>query len=76
MFRRFEFRGLLNRIDKLDEAVPAAERASQPGEPCPWRIDEPSDRRCGPGGVAVGGDRVAAAVPTTSVVVGRFPSGQ
>ena len=26
MFRRFEFRNLLNRIDLLDEAVPAAER--------------------------------------------------
>ena len=26
MFRRFEFRNLLNRVDELDEAVPAAER--------------------------------------------------
>src|SRR5438309_2938155 len=26
MFRRFEFRGLLNRVDTLDEAVPAAAR--------------------------------------------------
>jgi DNA polymerase-1 len=29
VFRRFEFRGLLRRIDELDEAVPAAERESQ-----------------------------------------------
>ena len=26
MFRRFEFRNLLNRVDELDEAVPARER--------------------------------------------------
>src|SRR6266849_1247990 len=37
MFRRFEFRGLLNRIDDLDEAVPAAERPQVAGEDIPWR---------------------------------------
>jgi DNA polymerase-1 len=36
MFRRFEFRNLLNRIDELDEAVPAAERITH-GTSVPWR---------------------------------------
>src|SRR3954463_948693 len=37
MFRRFEFRGLLSRIDSLDEALPAAERAPVEGVPVAWR---------------------------------------
>src|SRR5262249_18034440 len=37
MFRRFEFRGLLNRIDLLDEAVPAAERPKIVGTQVGWR---------------------------------------
>src|SRR5690348_2285293 len=36
MFRRFEFRNLLNRVDELDEAVPAAAR-SVTTTPMPWR---------------------------------------
>src|SRR5437764_14890053 len=43
IFRRFEFRGLLNRVDLLDEAVPAAESASVVGEPLSWRPEEPSN---------------------------------
>src|SRR5579862_561190 len=35
MFRRFEFRNLLNRIDELDEAVPALERIVA-GTAVPW----------------------------------------
>src|SRR5256714_3043167 len=35
MFRRFEFRNLLNRIDDLDEAVPALERIVA-GTSVPW----------------------------------------
>ena len=37
MFRRFEFRNLLNRIDLLDEAVPAAERPKIVGTQVGWR---------------------------------------
>ncbi len=37
MFRRFEFRALLQRVDQLDEALPAAEMPSAPGEELPWR---------------------------------------
>src|SRR5881397_3901175 len=37
MFRRFEFRNLLNRIDLLDEAVPAAERPKVVGTHVAWR---------------------------------------
>jgi DNA polymerase I len=36
MFRRFEFRNLLNRVDELDEALPAAERIVA-GTEVPWR---------------------------------------
>src|SRR5947209_10541129 len=41
MFRRFEFRNLLNRVDELDEAVPASERISA-GTAVSWR-EEPSN---------------------------------
>ena len=37
MFRRFEFRGLLQRVDQLDEALPAAAPREVKGEPLPWR---------------------------------------
>ena len=37
MFRRFEFRNLLNRIDLLDDAVPAAAPPQVVGEVVPWR---------------------------------------
>src|SRR6059058_670851 len=36
IFRRFEFRGLLSRVDQLDEAVPAAPMRS-PGTDVEWR---------------------------------------
>src|ERR671915_322085 len=39
MFRRFEFRGLLNRVDELDAAVPAAERITR-GTEVGWREGE------------------------------------
>ena len=37
MFRRFEFRGLLQRVDQLDEALPAAAPRAVEGEELPWR---------------------------------------
>ena len=36
MFRRFEFRALLGRVDELDAAVPAAEVVVE-GVPVAWR---------------------------------------
>src|SRR5215213_1079769 len=39
MFRRFEFRNLLNRVDELDEALPAAS-LKPTGVEVPWRADE------------------------------------
>ena len=37
IFRRFEFRGLLGRVDTLDEALPAAERPQAETEMVRWR---------------------------------------
>ena len=37
MFRRFEFRGLLQRVDLLDEALPAAAPREVEGDELPWR---------------------------------------
>src|SRR5579872_1769519 len=44
MFRQFEFRGLLSRVDLLDEAVPAAAPIRAVGESLPWHADEPSNK--------------------------------
>src|SRR5689334_15065283 len=71
MFRRFEFRNLLNRIDLLDEAVPAAERPKIVGTQVGWRegiiLVAESD------GYAVVEDRAAAA-GDDGVVIGAPPS--
>jgi DNA polymerase-1 len=40
MFRRFEFRGLLSRVDTLDEAVPAAAPLAVEGVAVAWRLGE------------------------------------
>src|SRR3954467_13651002 len=70
MFRRFEFRNLLNRIDLLDEAVPAAERPPIVGTQVAWRegLVAPADGD----GYAVLADRAAAAGDDT-VTVGPIP---
>ena len=50
MFRRFEFRNLLNRIDLLDEAVPAAGRAEdRRQQACPGARSCSSSRSSGVG---------------------------
>ena len=36
MFRRFEFRGLLQRVDTLDEALPAAAPRAVEGDELAW----------------------------------------
>jgi len=76
MFRRFEFRGLLQRVDQLDEALPAAAPRPVEGDALPWReAEDPSntvlqDRTVG---LAVDENRVAIATDE-GVVVGPRPS--
>jgi DNA polymerase-1 len=73
IFRRFEFRGLLNRIDTLDEAVPAAVRVVA-GTSTSWESVDELPKLAGPVSVAVGGDRVAVAREGNPVVVAPLPS--
>ena len=68
MFRRFEFRNLLNRVDELDEAVPASAREIE-GVAVRWREAELS----GSGGFSADGDRAALATMEDEVVVGPRP---
>ena len=60
MFRRFEFRSLLNRVDELDAAVPAQERPKLEGQAVAWRegILASTRERVG---VAIEAGRVAVA---------------
>jgi DNA polymerase-1 len=70
MFRRFEFRNLLGRVDELDEALPAAAVLKPTGVRVPWR--EGPIAPTGPTAVAVDGDRAAIAVGE-HVIVGPRP---
>ena len=70
MFRRFEFRGLLNRIDDLDDAVPALERIVA-GTAVPWREGVLPQQLNGRVGLAVEGDRFALA-QDDGVIVGAW----
>ncbi|MDX6465245.1 MAG: polymerase, partial [Gaiellaceae bacterium] len=70
MFRRFEFRGLLNRIDDLDDAVPALERIVA-GTAVPWREGMLPDTLDGHVGLAIRGDRFAFA-QDDGVIVGAW----
>ncbi|MGI8862323.1 MAG: DNA polymerase, partial [Gaiellaceae bacterium] len=76
IFRRFEFRALLGRVDTLDDALPAAEQPKAESQAVAWREGElpklrgsPNDRT----GVAADADRVAVAT-STEVVVAPRPS--
>jgi DNA polymerase-1 len=60
MFRRFEFRGLLNRVDELDEAVPAQERPKLEGQAVGWHEGLLGATR-GRVGVAIEAGRIAVA---------------
>ena len=60
MFRRFEFRGLLNRIDDLEDAIPAAVPIPVAGTVVPWHEGELPQVR-GRAGLAIVGDRFALA---------------
>ena len=68
IFRRFEFRNLLQRVDVIDEALPAAPMKVE-GVEVPWRE---GDLPAGPetAAVAAVGDRAALAVEGAPVVVG------
>ncbi|MEP6910330.1 MAG: DNA polymerase I [Actinomycetota bacterium] len=72
MFRRFEFRNLLNRVDELDEALPAA-ALTPTGVEVPWREEPSNSLLLGHGPVAVSGDngRIAAAAGAGVVVSPR-----
>jgi len=60
MFRRFEFRNLLNRVDELDEAVPAKESEKLEGQAVGWAEGNLRAVR-GTVGVAIEGGRIAVA---------------
>jgi DNA polymerase-1 len=69
MFRRFEFRGLLGRVDQLDEAVPAQPMRVE-GTEAPWReADLPEVR--GRASLAIAEGRFALA-QDDGVVVGSW----
>jgi DNA polymerase-1 len=70
IFRRFEFRALLNRVDELDEAVPSA-MPEVTGVEVPWREGALDFR--GVVGYAAEGDRAAVATGE-EVVVGPRPA--
>jgi len=73
MFRRYEFRALLGRIDTLDEALPAADVPKAESQAVPWREDELPPLR-GAVGFAADTDRVAVATGAGEVVVAPRPS--
>jgi len=72
IFRRFEFRALLGRVDTLDEALPAAEQPKAESQAVRWREGELGTLR-GNVGVAATADRVAVAIEG-EVVVASYPS--
>ena len=72
MFRRFEFRNLLNRVDELDEAVPAAPMLRFEGTTVAWRegtLPPVAEWE----GYAADDDRIAVATES-GVVVATRPS--
>ncbi len=72
IFRRFEFRALLGRVDTLDDALPAAERPAVEGQRVAWSealAIAPSGRV----GVAWDGQRLAVADGGSVVVVPAVP---
>ncbi len=68
MFRRLEFRNLLQRLDQLDAALPAAERPAVEGERVSWREGSPPRDVEGPVGYARAEGRCALAAGGEAVV--------
>ena len=75
IFRRFEFRGLLSRVDTLDELLPAAERPEAETETVAWREGDLKDIE-GRVGVAADADRVAFATEAGEVILAPIPGGK
>src|SRR5438093_12546417 len=73
MFRRFEFRGLLSRVDLLDEAVPAAAPIEVEGVEIRWREGDLPQAE-GPVGFAVENGRAATATGDEVTVTSKGPS--
>jgi DNA polymerase-1 len=70
MFRRFEFRNLLGRVDILDEAVPA-QAMRLPGTEVEWREGEFPEVK-GRASLAIRDDRFALAREDDGVLVGKW----
>ncbi len=70
IFRRFEFRGLLSRVDLLDSAVPAAAQPALAEQAVPWREGDLPELR-GLVGFAADADRAAVATGAEVVVLPR-----
>jgi DNA polymerase I len=70
MFRRFEFRNLLGRVDILDEAVPA-QAMRMPGTEVEWREGEFPEVK-GRASIAIRDDRFALAREDDGVMVGPW----
>src|SRR6266566_2109715 len=74
MFRRFEFRNLLNRVDELDLALPAADRGLETTAiEVPWREGKQLSPR-GLVGIAADDDRLAVATTSEVTLVNRSSS--
>ncbi|MDX6543517.1 MAG: polymerase [Gaiellaceae bacterium] len=73
MFRRFEFRNLLGRVDELDEALPAAAPPKIEGTSVSWREGEFPERVRGRAALAIEDGRFALAVADGVVVGDRKP---
>jgi DNA polymerase-1 len=69
-FRRFEFRGLLSRLDTLDEALPAAAAGPVDAVEVPWR-EAAFERPATEVGFAASGDRIALATGNEVIVSER-----
>jgi len=73
MFRRFEFRNLLGRVDILDEAVPA-QAMRMPGTEVEWREGEFPEVK-GRAALAIRDGRFALAREEDGVIVGSWDAG-
>jgi DNA polymerase-1 len=73
MFRRFEFRGLLSRIDTLEAAVPAAHRPLLAGTAVSWVEVEELSRLEGRLSIAVHGNHIAVAQEGQPVQIAALP---
>ncbi len=73
MFRRFEFRALLQRVDQLDEALPAAEAPPVAADELPWR-DGAIGELPSTVGLAVEDGRVAVSTGDEVVISTAAPS--